>query len=303
MRGGRFGNLFFAVLARGRLSFLIPFFLFWVALYFVAAAPAARRASFELADRVGRGGSLLRRLRFAFRHFYAFGTLLIERVSILSGNDRSFRFESSGEEHIRAALAGGGGAILLTAHIGSWEVMGHFLGRFGRPFTLVMADVVQPGMRRTAEDLAAGRSFRVLESDGSPGAAAAVLEVLSRGEIVGMMGDRVLGDRGIEVPFLDGTARFPTGPFALAAAGGAPLLAAFAFRTGRRSYAFHGYPPIQVGREPSRERHGQVRELAAGFAARLEEVLREHPEQWGNFYPFWIGDDRRPRAPLGPRSS
>jgi len=287
MRGGRFGNLFFATLARGRLSFLIPFFLFWVALYYLAAAPAARRSSFDLADRTGRGGSFLRRLRFAFAHFYAFGTLLIERVAILSGNIRSFRFRSTGEEHIVQALDEGRGAILLTAHLGSWEVMGHFLGEFGAEVTLVMADVVQPEMRETAEDLAAGRSFRVLRTDGSPESAAAILEILSRGGVVGMMGDRVIGDRGIEVPFLGGTALFPTGPFALAAAGGAPLLPVFAFRTGRRSYAFRGHPPVRLGREPSRERHARVRELAEGFAANLEEHLRAHPEQWGNFFAFW----------------
>jgi predicted LPLAT superfamily acyltransferase len=289
MRGGRFGNLFFAALARGGGLFLVPFFLFWVALYFLVAAPSARRISFDLADRTGRGGSFLRRLRFAFRHFYAFGTLLVDRVAIRGANAVRYRFENQGEEHIRESLAGGRGVILLAAHFGNSEVMGQLLAKFGTEVTLVMFDdvQVQPELRETVEDISRGRNFRILFTDGSPATAAAILSALSRGGMVGMMGDRVTGDGGIPVRFLGGTALFPTGPFALAAAAGAPVVQVFAIRISRRRYRLVGLPPIRPGASGSGRKKAELAAGVAEFAGRLEEAVLAHPEQWGNFFPFW----------------
>jgi predicted LPLAT superfamily acyltransferase len=204
-RGGRFGNRFFAFLVRRGGLRLTPFFVFWVALYFLVAAPRARRASFELADRVGRGGGLFRRLWFAWRHLYTFGTLLIDRSAILGGQTRGYTFTEHGKEilleHGRA-----GGVVLVTAHLGSWSVMGHLLRDAGKPVTLVMHDAVQPRMRRAMEELTRGRAFRILYTEGSPDSAARILDALRAGELVGIMGDRCLAGEGAAVPFLGGTA-------------------------------------------------------------------------------------------------
>jgi len=287
MRGGRLGNLFFATLARNGGLALVPFFLFWVALYFVVAAPAARRVSFDLADRVGRGGSLLRRLRFAFRHFYSFGSMMIEASALFGGRARGFQVEAVGEEEIGRALALGKGAVLVTAHLGSWEAMGHMLARLGTPVSLVMADGVQPELRATMERVNDGRSFQVLHTDGSPTSAAAILAVLARGEIVGVMGDRLFGGRGVSVPFLGGRATFPLGPYVLAAAAEAPVFHVFSVRRGPRRYAFYGFPAGTPDRSDRRTRDAELSRFAGAFAQRLEGFVREVPEQWKNFYPFW----------------
>jgi lauroyl/myristoyl acyltransferase len=175
--------------------------------------------------------------------------------------------------------------VLVTAHIGSWEIMGHMLQRLQTPVTLVMHDAEDPGVRASLRSVDAGRSFRVLHADGSPAAAAAILDALAAGGIVGMMGDRLLGASGVPVPFLGGDASFPAGPYAIAAASGAPLSYVFAIRSGRRRYDFHGSAPREV-RRGAGPRDEPVRE----FVARLEEVVRENPTQWGNLYPFWAAE-------------
>ena len=91
-RGGHLGNLFFVQLIRwGGLS-LAPFFLFWTSLYFLFAASAGRRISMSLAQRLGLGESVWQRWRFARRHFYTFGTLLLDRVAILNGFGHRYVF-------------------------------------------------------------------------------------------------------------------------------------------------------------------------------------------------------------------
>ncbi|RMG07966.1 MAG: hypothetical protein D6731_22700 [Planctomycetota bacterium] len=288
-RGGRLGNLFFAALAGRRLGLvLVPFFLFWVSLYFVCFAPRARRASFELARRLG----LRWRLLFCWRHFYAFGRSLIDRQAILAGNTSGFCFASRGKEHLEAALAEGRGAILLTAHFGNWELMAHVLGERTARVTLVMHEGVAEGVRSTLERLAQGRSFRVIFTDGSPSAAAGILSALAEGDIVGLMGDRVLAGAATRVPLLGAEVRLPVGPYVLAAASGAPLLHAFCTREGRRRYVFEAFPAQTLRLRSRRRRKEDLRRLAAAFAQRLEDCLRRRPEQWGNLYSLWEEAER-----------
>jgi predicted LPLAT superfamily acyltransferase len=292
-RGGHFGNLFYVALIRAGGLALTPFFLFWTALYFLVAAPSGRRISFELARRLGRGESLWARLGFAFRHFFTFGTLLLDRVAILNGEGRRYEFRFEGEEEIRAALAEKRGVLLVTAHLGNWEVMGHLLERLATPVTLVMYDGVSPAMRRTLDRLSEGRSFRVLYTDGTPASAAAILEALRRGEIVGMMGDRLLSGRGARVEFLGAAATLPVAPYVLAMTAGAPLLHVIALRTGSRRYALRAERRAPIKPGPRREREADLARWAGDFARFLERHLREFPHQWGNFYAFWDGPAER----------
>jgi predicted LPLAT superfamily acyltransferase len=286
-RGGRLGNLFFVELVRrGGLS-LAPFFVFWTSLWFLFADPKGRRHSFELARRLGLGNGLFRRWSFARRHFSTFGTLLVERVAILNGLEERFEFRFEQEERIVAAIGEKKGVILVTGHVGSWEVMAHLLRRLETPVTLVMYDGVPPAMRRTLDRLSEGRSFQVLYTDGSPASAASILAVLRRGEVVGMMGDRVLAGRSIEVDFCGGRARLPVAPYVVAATSGAPLLSVFAVRTGRRCYALHAETAGPFAYADRRDRSADLARWAGEFARRLESVLRAHPYQWGNFFAFW----------------
>ena len=134
-RGGRLGNGFFIVLIRCGGLALAPFFLFWVALYFLVAAPAARRASFNLARHLGRGRFLPGRLWFAFRHFYTFGLLLLDRIAILAADQaHKYHIDFIGEENIRNSLGEGKGVVLLTLHYFHcfrWEIRAAWGGQSG----------------------------------------------------------------------------------------------------------------------------------------------------------------------------
>lgn len=286
-RGGHLGNLFYVWLIRAGGLSLVPFFLFWTSLWFLLAAPRSRRVSFDLARRLGCGDTALARWRFARGHFFTFATLLADRVAILNGQAHRYRFSFQGEDEIAAALAGGRGVVLVTAHLGNWEVMGHLLQRLGRPIQLVMSDGVSPAMRRTLDEMSKERSFQVLFTDGSPASAAAILAALRRGEVVGMMGDRVNKGRSVAVDVLGAPAELPVAPWVLSAASGAPLLHVFCVREGARSYGLHAFPtepPAKAGRA---EREAELTRCASAFAARLDAFLRAHPRQWGNFYAFW----------------
>lgn len=284
MRGGRLGNALLAAIIRSPLYWLTPPILFFVSFYFIFASPAGTRASFELADRLGRGGNLWRRFLFLWRHNYVFGTLLVDRLAIVSGKADRYRFERP-DPSLVAPLEAGSGMIFLTAHLGSWDVMGQMLVvKRSIPVNLVMHVGLQPELRAMLER---GRQFKVIETDGSPATAAALLDALGEGEMVAMMGDRLQAGEGIDVDLLGARVRIPVGPFALAAISRAPLVHAFAVRVGARRYRFIANPVGELRYTDRRRKDEDHRRWAQAYASQLEQLLREYPFQWGNFYSVW----------------
>jgi len=294
-RGGVIGNWIFVALVRVfglRPAYVL---LAFVACYYVLFAPRARRASDEYRRRLGCGGrSWLGRVWGAYRHFFSFGRILLDRVAIIAGPvGGKFHFEFDGEEHIRSALAEGKGVVIISAHCGNWEAAGHLLQRLAVPVSVVAYQGEAARVRRFFEKALEDHAFSLIEADGSPDSSLAIMGALARGEVVAMHADRVLHDEGVSVPFLGAPARFPTGPYIVAALSGAALIHAFALREATYRYHFYAYPAEHLHFADRPTRGQLLRDWVGQFVARLESKLREHPHQWSNFYPFW---DPEPRA-------
>ncbi|MEM7260592.1 MAG: hypothetical protein AAF488_01285 [Planctomycetota bacterium] len=290
-RGGRFGNGTFAWLARSRIGLaLTPLLLFFVVLYFCFAAPKARRASFRFADQVGRGGSWWRRWLFAFRHFWTFGVLQVDRLAVLAGQDDLYALESDIDAAILAAHAEGRGVILQTAHLGNWQMTLHLLGQLGVHATAVMVDTVGDAVKEALARLEAERAFSVIYSDGSPNSAAAILAALQRGDVVGIMGDRLFGGEGVPVEFLGEPATLPVGGYVLSVVSGASLFHCFSCRIAHRRYRLLAQDVGRLKYPDRRRKREALQGWAQEFADRLGEVAEEYPTQWGNFHPLGADD-------------
>jgi len=221
-----------------------------------------------------------------FKHFHSFGCALIDRTAILAGNTRDFSFTFDGEHHLREALATGKGVLLLTAHVGNWEVAGQLLARVNVPINVTGFDWELPEVRALLNQCSKA-SFRLIPLTGSPTDAIPLVGALRRGEIVAMMGDRTYGSPSTRVPFLGGTVSLPIGAYVLAAIADAPLVQVFSLREPGGHYHFFGFPPIPPYHPPHSERDAQLLKCANQFAANLESIVRRDPLQWYNFFPYW----------------
>jgi lauroyl/myristoyl acyltransferase len=185
-----------------------------------------------------------------------------------------------GDEHAQSALAGGQSFIVLTAHVGNWELAGRTLVQRagGRPLHIVMAPEADPRVERLLRREGAPVRFVTMRS---PADAVPLVAALRRGEIVGMQGDRALGQRGdVPVNFFGTPAPFPLGPFLLARAAGVPVLPAFCVLGADRRYAVHLRPPVRVERG--------AEELALQrWVDGLASVITRYPTQWFNFFDPW----------------
>jgi KDO2-lipid IV(A) lauroyltransferase len=213
-----------------------------------------------------------------FRHF------AMAFVDLLTTNRREPDPERllarvEGEQALKAPAARGRGLVVLTAHLGNWELAGRLLARrVGRPTHVVVAAEADPRMERLLRGPAGPVRFVVRDD---PTAALPLVAALRRDEIVALQGDRALGNRGdVSVPFFGAPAKFPLGPFVLARATGAPVVPAFCVMNGGGRYAITVGTPMHVGVDGERP-------ALAHWVDVLEGMVRRHPEQWFNFFDPW----------------
>lgn len=191
----------------------------------------------------------------------------------------------SGLERLTEAAEGGRGVVVLTAHVGNWELAGRLLAlQVARPTHIVVAAEVDPGVERFLRGAPAPVNFVVCRD---ATAVLALVGALRRGEIVAMQGDRALGTRGdVAQPFFGAPAAFPLGPFVLARAAAAPVVPAFCVTTADDRYAIEVGEAIEVagGDEAGAQRR---------WVAALERIVAAHPTQWFNFFDVWSGTPAR----------
>ncbi len=231
----------------------------------------------------------LRRQRRIFTTLWAFAWCLSERYERLS-TQRTFAVSVEGMEHWREATGNGQGCVMITAHLGLYEV-GSMLPAAAeqRHVHLVREPEVDPRAQafiRQSVSAVEGSHYTMHFQSDDPLHGMRLLDVLCRGEIVAIQGDRPrAGSRTIAASLFGRPFEFPAGPAALARAAGVPLLPVFAIREGRRRYRLIFMPPIAVPQ--TTDRNADLAAATLRVAVDIERAVRRAPHQWFVFRELW----------------
>ncbi len=228
------------------------------------------------------------RERRIFRTLRTFAWSLSERYERLS-TDHRFTIESEGWERWQELETSGQGFILLTAHIGNWEV-GSMVPATEekRRVHLVREAETDPQAQQFISELLRTRACDLYTTHFAedPHLGMFLLDALRRGEIVALQGDRPrCGGKVAEVELFGRPFPIPVGPAALARAAGAPILPVFILREGRRRYRCSIREPIRVAQ--SDDRHRDIEEALARFVGELQGTITLRPHQWFCFRKLW----------------
>jgi predicted LPLAT superfamily acyltransferase len=260
--------------------FLVP-----VTLYFLAASPQDRAVSRQYLRRaLGREP----RLEDVFRHFHAFASTMLDRVYLLNGQYGDLDTELHGENVVQDILRQGKGCLLLGAHIGSFEIV-RFAGRHAGvpPVSLVMYEDNARALREALDALNPEYAMQVIPL----GRIDSMLEVeraLDAGGFVGLLADRTIqGEGTVSCPFLGAPARFPTGPFRIAAMLRRPVVLMLGIYGGGRRYDIYFEPISDLSGVERAQRDHAVEEALRKYVGRLEHYCRLAPYNWFNFYDYW----------------
>ncbi len=191
-----------------------------------------------------------------------------------------------GRENLEAALAVGKGVLVVSAHMGSWEVAAAIWSATITPVSL-FAEELEPAelfdwYRTTRARL--GISVLPLNQQGLR----QVIQALEQGEMVVTAIDRDILGTGIVLPFFGRPAKIPNGVAAIALRRGVPLLPVSIFRLPGDSYQAVGYPPIFAA--PTGDRAADERRVTELLVRRMEEIIRAHPDQWHMPHRLWEGE-------------
>lgn len=223
-----------------------------------------------------------RRQRWAWSTFYQFAWCYMERFEqFLPGFQATSTVEA--RHHWDELIDSGQGFVLVTAHIGHWE-MGSTLptAKSDLEIHLVREPEIDPKAQAYTEGLVAelgGARYITHFAQGELDLGLELANALKDGHIVALQGDRPRASgQTIEAPLFDTTFPFPRGVPALARLTRTPLLPVFLLRTGRRSYNVVFRPPIQVPR--TRDRDADLKHATQALASDFEWAIRREPSQW-----------------------
>jgi predicted LPLAT superfamily acyltransferase len=283
-KGSKQGYRIFVWVLRRFGVFPAYFLLRLVSLYYFFFSWKSSRAVFNLFhDKLGY--SRLKSVFKLYNNYFQFGQSLIDKVVLMSGMPNRFSFHFDGEEHLRKMVVDGNGGLLLSAHLGNWEIAGHLLKRLGTRINIVMFDGEHQQIKEYLETVTGSRNVNVIVIKNDISHIYQISEAFRNKELVCMHADRFIeGNKVYSVDFLGQQAKFPIGPFILASTFKVPVSFVFAMKESDLHYHFFATPDksrVDVKKDVF------APELATAFAAEMEKKVKEYPEQWFNYYNFW----------------
>ncbi|MCF2496820.1 lysophospholipid acyltransferase family protein [Dyadobacter chenhuakuii] len=220
--------------------------------------------------------------KLARKNFYIFGQTLVDRAAFLLGKTEKFTHVFENEQYLIDIREGGKGGILLSAHLGNWETAGNLLkGRITPTINIVMLDAEVESIKQFMDSSTGGSRFKVIAIKNDLSHIIAIRNALVNNEFVAIHSDRYMdGAKFIELDFFGRKAKFPYGPFIIASKFDAPVTFVFAAKDGKFSYHLSATLPLAGKRKPE--------EIAALYVAELERKVKEYPEQWFNYFNFFV---------------
>ena len=226
-------------------------------------------------------------VREVFRNF---GRYLVEFFRMANEIDDQFikeRVVAENLHYIDEALSKGKGAILLSGHIGNWELGGVLLSLLGYPSVAIAL----PHKERPVNNLFnKQREARGLIIVPPQAATRRCLSILSRNKIIAVVADRSFGPNGIVLDFLGKKALFPKGPAIFSAKTGAPIVPVFLVRTGEGQFRIVAHKPIDPGIVNG---NGRIDEdiltgIIKKYITVIEQMIRAYPDQWLMFRDYSV---------------
>ncbi|MDD4956066.1 MAG: lysophospholipid acyltransferase family protein [Candidatus Omnitrophica bacterium] len=187
-----------------------------------------------------------------------------------------------GRENLDKALESGKGLILLSLHLGNWELGGAIIGGLNYPISAIILE--QPD-RKVNDFFVKQRAINGLRSIPLGISIKECYKVLKRNEILAIVGDKDYTNTGIPVEFFGRKAIMPKGAAAFALRTGAPIVFTVVTRMeGDKFCMFFEEPiyPESTGRDED-----DVKALMTRYISKFESYIRSYPDQWYVFRKIW----------------
>jgi len=192
--------------------------------------------------------------------------------------------EVEGYEHLQAALAEGKGVVVVTGHIGNWELLAAHCAWKGVPVAAVARRIYAERLNQLLVDFRARQGVETILRE-SPHSARQILKALKNNAVLAMLIDQDTHAPSVSVPFFGRLARTPAAAASLAIRRDLPALAVFIQRRPQGGHRITFHPPITMPR--SGDRSADIRRLTSLFNAAIEAQILRNPAEWVWWHRRW----------------
>lgn len=257
------------------------FVLLFVAAYFIFFSFHSTKSTYYL-FRKRLGYSPINAALNVYRSYFTFGRIQLDRIAITSGLKHKFTFEFDGVEYIEQLLKQKKGGILLTAHIGNFNLAKHFFEErhSAAVVNLVVTDFEHRQIKNYLDSVTGTAEVKTIVLQDDLSHIFKMKEALANNELLVFAADRHLKhSKTYKAGFLGEKVKFPQGPFKLATRNKIPVLFVHLMR--ERNFHYHFYA------RPYKPEKFTAQELLNSYLEDLEKMVRKYPHQWYNYYDYW----------------
>jgi predicted LPLAT superfamily acyltransferase len=228
------------------------------------------------------GYSYFKSKRMIFKSYYTFGQTIIDKIAIGAGLKSKFTYEHDGREILIKLLEEKKGGVLISAHIGNFEIAEHFFSEIDVNFqiNLVTTDLEHSTIKNYLESITQKPTIKFIIISDDLSHIFEINAALARNELVCFTGDRYFeGVKSLSEDLLGQEALFPAGPFLIASRLKVPVVFVYVMKEPNLHY--HLY--TREAKVKHRDEKGLLRE----YTKNVEMMLEKYPLQWFNYFDFW----------------
>lgn len=283
-KGNKAGYKIFVWVLRNFGIFPAYLLLRLVVFYFFLFSYRSSRQIYSLYRRK-LGYSSITSISKLYRNYYLLGQSIIDKVVVMSGIKNNITYHFDGEENLMEIVAAQRGGMLLSAHIGNWDIAGYLLKRLDTRIHIVIFDGEHEQIKEYLATVTGKKSVNIIFIKNDLSHIYEISDAFKNNELVCMHADRFLeGNKTLSNDFLGEMARFPMGPFVLTSTFKVPV--SFVFAVKERHLHYHFYAS-KIKSYDHLEKAGVAQEILRDFAKEMEVKVKKYPEQWFNYYNFW----------------
>lgn len=255
--------------------------LYFVAFYFLLFSYQGTKSSYYYFHQ-RLGFSKLNSIWKVYKSYFVFGQTIIDKVVISSGIKNKFTFEHDGGEAIVELLKEKKGGILISAHVGNFEIADYFFNEIdvNSQINLVTTDNEHRAIKDYLESISLKNNLKFIIVNEDLSHIFEINNALNNNELVCFTGDRYFeGNKVLTENLLGKSAKFPGGTFLLGSRLNVPVLFVYVMKETNKHY--HLY----TRKANFKKRDAQ--DLLKSYTQSIEWILKKYPYQWFNYFDFW----------------
>lgn len=227
----------------------------------------------------------------AFWHVYKneckFSQIIIDRFAVYGGKRYNFDIDEKEFELWNNLEKSSDGFVQVSGHVGNYEIAGYLLNVEHKKLNaLVFSGETQTVMNNRTKKFVPNNIVMVPVSN-DMSHVFTLSNALSNGDIASMPGDRIFGSKKfVEADFFGRKARFPMGPFQLAVLHEKPIVTVFVLKKDYKTYKIF-INELDANLISEMKKSEKINSLVNQYVSILENVVREYPTQWFNYFDFW----------------